>query len=33
LESSFETWLVNAGDVKHLPWRPKTDRLDAGWLG
>jgi transposase len=32
LEDSFETWLVNAGDVKHLPGRPKTDRLDAAWL-
>jgi hypothetical protein len=21
----FETWLVNARDVKHLPGRPKTD--------
>jgi transposase len=28
----FETWLVNAHDVKHLPGRPKTDRLDAVWL-
>src|SRR4051794_12745211 len=28
----LETWLVNAGDVKHLPGRPKTDRLDAVWL-
>ena len=28
----FETWLVNAGDVKHLPGRPKTDKLDAVWL-
>jgi transposase len=28
----FETWLVNAKDVKHLPGRPKTDRLDAVWL-
>ena len=27
LENSFETWLVNAKDVKHLPGRPKTDRL------
>jgi hypothetical protein len=25
-------WLVNARDVKHLPGRPKTDRLDAVWL-
>lgn len=30
LEGSFEeTWLVNAHDVKHVPGRPKTDRLDA----
>src|SRR4029453_650723 len=28
----LECWLVNARDVKHLPGRPKTDRLDAGWL-
>lgn len=28
----FEPWLVNAKDVKHLPGRPKTDRLDAVWL-
>lgn len=27
--AGFETWLVNAKDVKHLPGRPKTDRLDA----
>jgi len=32
LENTFETWLVNARDVKHLPGRPKTDRLDAVWL-
>jgi transposase len=32
LEDRFETWLVNAHDVKHLPSRPKTDRLDAAWL-
>jgi transposase len=25
-------WLANARDVKHLPGRPKTDRLDAVWL-
>ena len=30
--AGFETWLVNAKDVKHLPGRPKTDRLDAVWL-
>ena len=28
----FETWLVNAKDVKPLPGRPKTDKLDAVWL-
>jgi transposase len=28
----LETWLVNAKDVKHLPGRPKTDKLDAVWL-
>jgi transposase len=28
----FEVWLVNAKDVRHLPGRPKTDRLDAVWL-
>jgi transposase len=28
----FETWLVNAKDVKHLPGRPKSDKLDAAWL-
>ncbi len=28
----FDPWLVNARDVKHLPGRPKTDRLDAVWL-
>jgi transposase len=30
--AGFETWLVNAKDVKHLPGRPKTDRLDSQWL-
>src|SRR5436190_2575251 len=30
--AGFETWLVNAKDVKHLPGRPKTDKLDAVWL-
>jgi transposase len=25
----FQTWLVGARDVKHLPARPKTDRLEA----
>ena len=28
----LQPWLVNAGDVKHLPGRPKTDVLDAVWL-
>src|SRR5450631_1252365 len=28
----FDTWLVNAKDVKNLPGRPKTDRLAAVWL-
>ncbi len=28
----LEVWLVNAKDVKHLPGRPKTNRLDAVWL-
>jgi transposase len=28
----FDTWLVNARDVKHLPGRPKTDELDSIWL-
>ena len=30
--AGFETWLVNAKDVKHLPGRPKTDKLDCIWL-
>ena len=30
--AGFDTWLVNAKDVKHLPGRPKTDKLDAVWL-
>jgi transposase len=30
--TGFEAWLVNAKDVKHLPGRPKTDKLDAVWL-
>jgi transposase len=30
--AGFEVWLVNAKDVKHLPGRPKTDRLDSVWL-
>lgn len=27
-----DTWLVNARDVKQVPGRPKTDKLDAVWL-
>jgi transposase len=32
LEDRFETGPVNAHDVKHVPGRPKSDRLDAVWL-
>ncbi|HEY9327698.1 MAG TPA: IS110 family transposase [Streptomyces sp.] len=33
LESrGLECWLANARDVKNVPGRPKTDRLDAVWL-
>lgn len=28
----LQPWLVNARDVKHLPGRPKTDKLDSVWL-
>ena len=28
----LDPWLVNAKDVKHLPGRPKTDKIDAIWL-
>jgi len=27
----LEVWLVNPREVKHLPGRPKTDKLDAVW--
>ena len=30
--AGLEVWLVNARDVKHLPGRSKTDRLDCVWL-
>jgi len=33
LEDAIECWVVNARDVKNVPGRPKTDRLDAVWLG
>jgi transposase len=33
LESrGLSCWLVNARDVKNVPGRPKTDKLDAVWL-
>ena len=32
LEDAIEGWVVNARDVKNVPGRPKTDRLDAVWL-
>jgi transposase len=32
LEDGLECWVVNARDVKNVPGRPKTDRLDAVWL-
>ncbi len=28
----LDIWLVNARDVKNVPGRPKTDKLDAVWL-
>ncbi|GAC1492273.1 MAG: IS110 family transposase [Pseudarthrobacter sp.] len=28
----LQVWLVNARDVKNVPGRPKTDKLDALWL-
>ena len=28
----LQVWLVNARQVKHLPGRPKTDKLDSVWL-
>ena len=30
--AGLQVWLVNARDVKHLPGRPKTDKIDAVWL-
>lgn len=32
LEDDVECWVVNARDVKHVPGRPKTDKIDAVWL-
>ena len=31
--AGFDPWLVNAKDVKHLPGRPKSDKIDSVWLG
>jgi transposase len=30
--AGLDTWLVNAKDVRLLPGRPKTDKLDCIWL-
>jgi transposase len=30
--SGLQVWLVNAAQVKQVPGRPKTDKLDAVWL-
>ena len=30
--AGLDVQLVNARDVKNVPGRPKTDKLDAGWL-
>jgi len=30
--AGLEVWLVNAKDARHLPGRPKTDKLDCVWL-
>src|SRR6202046_648804 len=32
LEDAIECWVVSARDVKNVPGRSKTDRLDAVWL-
>ena len=32
LDDAIECWVVYARDVKNVPGRPKTDRLDAVWL-
>lgn len=29
LEDDIECWVVNARDVKNVPGRPKTDKIDA----
>ena len=30
--AGLEVWLLNARDVKHLPGRSKSDKLDCAWL-
>ena len=30
--AGLRCWLVNARQVKHLPGRPKTDKIDSVWL-
>jgi transposase len=30
--AGLTVWLVNAREVKNVPGRPKTDKLDAAWL-
>lgn len=32
LEDAIECWVASARDVKNVPGRPKTDKLDAIWL-
>jgi transposase len=32
LEDAVECWVVNAREVKNVPGRPRTGRLDAVWL-
>jgi transposase len=32
LEDNIECWVVNARDVKNVPGRPKTDKIDSVWL-
>ena len=31
-DQGLDVQLVNARDVKNVPGRPKTDKLDAVWL-
>jgi transposase len=32
LEDAIECWVAGARDVKNVPGRPKTGKLDAVWL-